>query len=204
MHYCQSCDRAVAMEPQDGFAVCPDCGRRDMATVQPLFTVTGASGSGKSAVFAPLARRLHGQCITFDVDWLLDSAGELSGDQPIRWPAFRDAWLAVAHGVAQSGLPTVLLGPFIPQHLAGLPARRWVGDIHFLLLDCPDDLRRERIQARPSWRSRDIDQQTEFGRWLRRNIADRVDTSRGTPDDAAAAIAAWVTRHMTQRSCGQA
>jgi hypothetical protein len=145
------------MEPEDGFAVCPECGRADAAAVMPLFIVTGASGSGKTAVFVPLGRLLRGQCVTFDVDWLLDPAGELSGDQPIRWPAFRDAWLAVAHGVAQSGMPTVLLGPLIPPHLDGLPGRRWVGDVRFLLLDCPDDLRRERIQARPPWRGRDIE-----------------------------------------------
>jgi dephospho-CoA kinase len=93
-------------------------------------------------------------------------------------------------------MPTVLLGPFIPEHLDGLSARRWVGDIHFLLLDCPDDLRRERIQARPSWRSRDLEEQAEFGRWMRGNVADQVDTSHGTPDDAAAAIGAWVTGRM--------
>jgi dephospho-CoA kinase len=93
-------------------------------------------------------------------------------------------------------MPTVLLGPFIPEHLDGLRARRWVGDIHFLVLDCPDDLRRERIRARPPWRSRDLEEQAEFGRWLRRNLAEAVDTSHGTPGDAAAAIAAWVTGRM--------
>jgi len=186
------------MELRDGFAVCPECGHADAAAIMPLFVVTGASGSGKTAVFVPLARRLQGQCVAFDVDWLLDPAGELSGDQPIRWPAFRDAWLAVAHGVAQSGMPTVLLGPLIPQHPDGLPGRRWTPNVRFLLLDCPDNLRRERIQARPSWRSRDIEEQAEFGRWLRHNIADRVDTSSGTPEDTAAAIASWVAEHLTR------
>jgi hypothetical protein len=108
-----------------------------------------------------------------------------------------DAWLAIAHGVAQSGMPTVLLGPFIPGHLQELPARRWIGDIHFLALDCPDGLRRTRISARPPWRSRDIEEQVEFGRWLRRNIADRIDTSGGTPEDTAAAIATWIDLHLT-------
>jgi predicted ABC-type ATPase len=170
----------------------------DAAALRPLFIVTGASGSGKTTVFAPLARRLQGRCVAFDADLLLDAAGALSGSQPVSWPAFRAAWLAVAHGVAQSGLPTVLLGPFIPAHLDELPARRWIADIHFIVLDCPDELRRARIRARPPWRSRDIDEQTGFGQWLRRNIADRVDTSSGTPEEAAAAVAAWIERHLTQ------
>ncbi|WP_433181716.1 AAA family ATPase [Actinoallomurus sp. CA-150999] len=178
MHYCQSCETPVAMEPRNGHAVCPECGRADdVAAPGPLFVVTGASGSGKTAVLAGLARRLQGRCVTFDADLLMDAAGALSGSRPIDWPAFRDAWLAVAHGVAQSGMPTVLLGPFIPTHLQELPARRWIGDIHFIVLDCPDELRRARINARPPWRSRDIEEQVEFGQWLRRNIADRVDTS---------------------------
>jgi hypothetical protein len=66
------------MEPLDGFALCPDCGYRDVAAVKPLCFVTGGSGSGKTAVFAPLARRLQGRCITFDVDWLLDAAASVS------------------------------------------------------------------------------------------------------------------------------
>lgn len=186
------------MEPRNGRAVCPECGRAGAAAaLGPLFIVTGASASGKTAVLAPLSRRLQGRCVTFDADLLMDAAGVLSGGQPINWPAFRDAWLAVAHGVAQSGMPTVLLGPFIPGHLQELPARRWIGDIHFLVLDCPDELRRTRFSARPLWRSRDTEEQVEFGRWLRRNIADRIDTSNGTPEDTAAAISAWIDRHLT-------
>lgn len=197
VHYCQSCDTPVIMEPREGRAFCPQCGRKDDAVLAPLFVVTGASGSGKTAVLAPLARRLRGRCVTFDADLLMDSAGALGGGQPIIWPAFWDAWLAVAHGVAQSGMPTVLLGPLIPDHLKDLPARRWTGDIRFLALDCPDELRRARIEARPAWRSRDVDEQVEFGRWLRRNIPDRIDTSIGTPEDTATAITAWIDRHLT-------
>jgi hypothetical protein len=105
--------------------------------------------------------------------------------------------LAVAHGVAQSGMPTVLLGPFIPGHLGELPARRWIGDIHFLVLDCPDQVRRIRISARPPWRSQHTGEQVEFGRGLRRNIADHIDTSTGTPEYTAAAISSWIDHHLT-------
>src|SRR4051794_31325798 len=173
MHYCQSCDDPVAMEPYDDEARCPACGRVDVdAAVQPMFVVTGASGSGKTAVHGPLARRLAGRCVTFDVDWLIDPATVLSHGRPIDWPALRDAWLAVAHGVAQARMPTVLLGPLIPEHLENLPARRWIGAVYFFVLDCPDNVRRQRIDARPRWRARDSGEQTEFGHWLRAHIAD--------------------------------
>jgi hypothetical protein len=184
------------MDPFEGSALCPDCGRIDSAAaIEPLFIVTGASGSGKTSVFAPLARRLVGRCITFDVDWLLDAAGQLShasSVEEIDSSAFRSAWLLVAHGVAQCGMPTVLLGPLIPEHLEGLSARKWVGEIHFLLLDCPDEIRRKHLVARPPWRSRDIEAQTSFGRWLRANIDARIDTTNGTPEDSADAAAQWV------------
>jgi Ni2+-binding GTPase involved in maturation of urease and hydrogenase len=63
------------MEPRDGRAVCPECGRTgDAAVLAPLFVVAGASGSGKTAVLAPLARRLRGRCATFDGGLLMDPA----------------------------------------------------------------------------------------------------------------------------------
>lgn len=176
---------------------CPRCGQAGETWARaPLFAVTGASGSGKSTLLAPLAVALAGRCMTFDADWLLDAAGALSGSRPINWPAFGSAWLAVAHAAAQCGLPTVLLGPTVPADLESQPFRRWLGPIHYLLLDCPDDVRLERIEARPPWRSRDIDEQVSFGRWLRYNIPDQLDTSRGTPADVAAEVAAWVTDRL--------
>jgi hypothetical protein len=153
-------------------------------------------GSGKSTLLAPLALALAGRCATFDADWLLDAAGALSGGQPINWPAFGSAWLAVAHAAAQCGLPTVLLGPTVPGDLEAQPLRPWLGPVHYLLLDCPDDIRRERIESRPPWRNRDIDGQVSFGRWLRANIPDRLDTSRGTAADIAAEAAAWVMSRL--------
>lgn len=187
------------MEPAGGTqARCPECGSRsDGAARAPLLVVTGASASGKTTIVAPLATALAAECVTFDADLLLDAAGALSRGEPIDWPAFHAALLAVAHGVAQSGRPTVLLAPLGPGTLESLPARRWIGDIRYLVLDCPDDVRRERMAARPPWRRHDVEDQVSWGRWLRLNVPDRVDTTRGTPADSAAAVAVWVRRQLS-------
>ncbi|MGH8997133.1 MAG: AAA family ATPase [Acidimicrobiales bacterium] len=185
------------MEPVDDHARCPDCGRLDdVGKLGQLFIITGASGSGKSAISTPLARSLAGTAVTIDTDLLLDSATALAGDgRAFSWPAFRDAWLAVAHAISPSGTAVVLLGPFIPDHLEGLPARRWIGEIRFLLLDCPDQVRRARLESRPPWRSREFDAQLAFAAWLREHIDEHVDTSKGSPQDAATAVARWVRGH---------
>jgi hypothetical protein len=181
------------MEPDDGVVRCPACGNVDsQAAIRPLFVVTGASGSGKTTIFPELLSRMSGSCAVFDADWLIDPLGRAAKDGQIDWTAFTDTWLHVAHGVAQNGLPTLLLAPFIPEHLGNLPGRAWIGEIHFLVLDCPDEERRRRMEARPRWRARDIDAQTEFGRWLRKNLSPVIDTTSQSPSEVADTVAAWV------------
>jgi hypothetical protein len=196
VHYCQSCQKPTPMEPAGGFAICPSCGRRDgAALLKPLFVVTGASGSGKTTIFGPLSRLLAAKCVVFDVDWLLDAAGVLAGGATVTeipWAGFDQAWLAVAHGVAQSGMATVLLGTLTPDRVESNVGRVWIGAVHALVLDCPDEVRRERIESRPAWRLRDTEQQISFGRWLRQTIPDRVDTSLCSPEEAARTVADWV------------
>lgn len=193
-HYCQTCHDATLMAPADDVARCATCGAEDLAAVRrPLIVVTGASGSGKTTILPALLDRLRGACMVFDVDWLGDPfsrhPGAGTGSQ---WPVIRDVWLHVAHGVAQNGLPSLLLGPFIPEHLDGLVGRRWVGEIHYVVLDCPDDERVRRLAARPRWRSRDVDDQLGFAAWLRQNLAPVVDTSGTTPGAVADEVAARV------------
>lgn len=153
--------------------------------------LSGASGAGKSTVVPFLIERLAGTCIVFDADWLIDPLrGAGSGDD-IDWEAFRDVWLHVTAGVVQNGLAALLVGPFIPEHVEHLRGRARLGDIHFAVLDCPDDIRRRRIEERPAWRSRDVAAQIEFGQWLRTNLAPVFDTEDAEPEGTAAAVAEW-------------
>lgn len=195
MHYCQACDEPRAMLPSDdGTARCERCSAVDLSAARlPLLVLSGASGAGKSALFPLLLERLRGWCAVFDVDWLIDPIG---GADRLEWQAFRDTWLHVAHGVAQNGLPTLLLGPFIPEHLADLPGRRWVDGTHFAALDCSAAERRVRIEARPAWRARDIEEQQAFADWLSQHISPLFDTSTDTPEATADAVASWAANRL--------
>ena len=196
MHYCESCPDPTLMEPASGTAVCPACGREEAAPTEPFLVVTGASGSGKSTLLDPLARELAGEAAVFDIDSLIAPFNMQADGVGVNWAAVRAAWLSVGHGPAAGGLPTVLLGPLAPFHLQDLRQTRWVRSLHFLLLDCPDPVRRERLEARPPWRcrqrERDIEEQTRWGAWLREHIHDGVDTGGPGVDETVQSVAAWV------------
>jgi hypothetical protein len=102
----------------------------------------------------------------------------------------------VAEGLASGGLPTVLLGPLAPFHLEQLPKAGWVRSMHFFLLDCTGVVRRERLEARPPWRGRDreraIEEQTQWGVWLREHIHQGVDTSQVGVEETVRSVARWV------------
>lgn len=196
VHYCQQCDVATAMLPRADVAVCPGCGRQERAVRLALFVVTGASGSGKTAILPHLTTALPG-CAVFDVDLLIDSFKAATGSGSIDWSAFRDAWLSVAHGLAQGGRHVVLLGPFMPEQLDPLPARSWVGEIHFAVLDCGDDVRRQRLEARPPWRERAIEEHLSFAAHLRRLPATLIFTDDSNPARTADRVATWVIERLT-------
>jgi gluconate kinase len=168
-------------------ARCSGCGTSQRVRRRPVFVVSGASGAGKTTVFPHLVDALP-ECVVVDGDYLLDAVGH---DDP---PRLRNVWLSVAHAVAQGDRSVVLCGPFSAEHLADLPARRWISEVHFAVLDCPERVLRERLFARPAWREsrHKIDEHVRFAQWLRSNIDVRVSTVDRTPDEVAADLAGWV------------
>jgi hypothetical protein len=191
-HYCQVCAEAQRVEPYgDGFA-CPVCGTAVAIARRPLFVVLGTCGAGKSTIFTALATRLRGECAVFDGDGLIDPLGpqiDTSG-----WFVLFDAWLHVASGVAQSGVPTMVLGQLLTQNIEDLPGRALVSDVHHLALDAPDDEIRRRLAARPAWRTLDVDGQVGYAQWLRENIPTVVSTHDRSIDDVADDVVAWFRR----------
>jgi dephospho-CoA kinase len=158
-----------------------------MVTVSRLFVVTGAPGAGKSTVVPELVRLNPGGLVVMDMDELLDDDGRLLGiaiADPAAaptWPAYNALWLRITELVRRSGSPVLLLSPLIPQEL---PEGRW------LHLDCPDDLRRERLAAR-GWSAADIEDAVRDAAEIRKLVPRSV-SNQGTPEESAEQILAWV------------
>lgn len=183
-------DAVLERDPAAPVFRCASCGAVSEVPVLPMFVVTGASGTGKTTVMAPL-RRLLPECEVFEGDLISQVAA-------LGWDVFTDTWLRIAHGLALNGRPMVLCTSLIPSHLEPLPARKLLGPIHFCNLDCPDDALAARLRARPSWRHSGssaeevIADHQRFAAWLREHIDPTWDTSTLTPDETAERIATWV------------
>lgn len=78
-----------------------------------------------------------------------------------------------------------------------------MSSLHFFLLDCPDTVRRKRLEARPPWRGREreraIEEQTRWGAWLREHIHEGINTDLAGVDETVLSVAVWVrgvVRHV--------
>ncbi len=171
------------------------------SAVRPsLVVITGAPGSGKTAVVPVLARLLVGAVI-LDIDWLLDPLSRLAGvDLAVHepsWPAYRDAWLALAACLGGTGVPVILCGPLLPAELAPLPSRALVDQIHWIVLDCSDDVRRQRLVTR-GWDGALIAEAQHDAAVLRRLDAEIVSSDSLSLEEMARVVTGVVRRLLTR------
>jgi len=158
----------------------------------PLYAVSGAPGSGKSTLLPELLKTAEG-IVVMDIDELLEDGQHLGVPiavpeaAPI-WPAYRRMWQRIIDMPRRAGHPVMLLSPNTPDEVEGATA--------FLLLDCADDIRSERLRARGD-NERQIEAALEDARYYR----DRFDTSLMTDDLEPAIIAdlvlAWARSAST-------
>ncbi len=97
----------------------------------------------------------------------------------------------------------------MPSDLAQCKDRGLVGTIHFLNLHCNDEIREQRLRARPAWRGASdefIDEHRRFAQWQLDNAATSydppmptVDTSHRTVEEAGQEIARWVLSIIEDR-----
>ncbi|MEU7854541.1 AAA family ATPase [Nonomuraea sp. NPDC049141] len=119
----------------------------------PLYLLAGAPGAGKTTLLPYLLRAADG-LVVMDSDELLED-GALLG-VPIAvpeaapvWPAYDRMWTRIVTMVRRAGHPVLLLSP-IPDPGEVAPAGRWHEPAHWALLDCPDEVRQDRLRDRGS------------------------------------------------------
>jgi broad-specificity NMP kinase len=183
--------------------VCGECGHRQVFARQPLFCLTGPSGTGKSTVARALLPRLSDRLVVLEQDvlWL----PELS-DPTDEHRLFRSTWLRLAAMIGQSGRPVLLCGTVVPPELEPLPERALFSAVHYLALTCRPDVLAKRLRGRPAWREWDeprITEMLDYASWLTTSAATLsppvalLDTTDSSVDATARDVCGWLTRLMS-------
>ena len=195
---CDACHAWMtpAVDRERPALVCSDCGHAMPIRLSPLFIVTGASGTGKTAIVAPLQRLLPDWDV-FDTNVLWDSGN----DPETSWHFARSNWLRIAFRLAQAGRRVILCGTQVPEKIDRCDHRPFFSAIHYLNLHADDETRDARLRARPAWRgctNAFIEAQRQFAAWLLANAETAfdpplvtVDTTRADPETVARRVRDW-------------
>ncbi len=158
-----------------------------------LHLVTGAPGAGKSTTVETLLR-LKSPFVFFDIDWLAAPASALYGQDirfaPESWEPYGELWFSLLHAIFRNNQIPVLFTPADPSDYAKKVLPDWCEGLEWLLLDCADNVRLERLQRR-GWQGKRLEEAFQDADVLRKMIARRVDTGM-TPDEVAEQVLTWL------------
>jgi broad-specificity NMP kinase len=203
------CERCGAWSDQvvvdDDEHVCPQCGHRRHFVRLPLFAVSGASGTGKTAIGNRLPAALP-ECVVLEQDLLWRNE---YAESPEALTAYRRTWLRLGMNIAQGGRSPVLLGTVLPEHYESQPERRFFSHIRYLALVCREEELERRLRARPAWRGygkEKIDRMLAFNQWLLENARATappmavLDTTNDSVAKTVEAVVAWVRSGAAESS----
>jgi hypothetical protein len=144
--------------------------------------VLGAPGSGKSLII-PRLRALLPDRVVLDWDAFMGPAGDLAGAPIPQTPQTWEPYGRLVRAIADVVLPAdmVLLGVCTPEELTDWPDGPWI------LLDCSDDVRRQRLTARNE--PDEIEEVLSDAARYRALALPVVDTTQLSPDEVAKAVA---------------
>jgi hypothetical protein len=164
-------------------------------TTYTLHIVTGAPGAGKSTTLAAFLQ-LKSDYVAFDIDWLTVPASDLAGRDIIfdqsTWKPYGAVWFEVLHAIHKNGKIAVFFAPTSPYDIEqhGKPA--WCDRISWLLLDCDDAIRWERLKQRPEWTDAMIGEAVDDAHVLRQTVRQKIDTGSVPPDAVAHMVRDWL------------
>lgn len=183
------------IDPSGPYAICPFCQYAHPFLQQPLFIITGPSGTGKTTVCLELVSRLH-ECVVLESDILWGHNIE----------SYHEMWLRMAKNIGQAGRPVVLCGTALPEHLETQPERRYFSTIHYLAMVCDDALLEERLKLRPAWRksgsSDVVERMIQFNRWLKEHASTTnppmtlYDNSHQQLQETSEEVAQWIRKRL--------
>ncbi len=154
---------------------------------QILNIVTGAPGVGKTSVVTELLQ-LKSQFVIFDIDWLADSASELSGKSiytdSSTWKAYSALWFEVLHSICKNEGEPIFFTPNNKEDFVKFGTPEWVDGINWLLLDCDEKTRRARLAER-NWDNERIQEALDDADHFRKTIDAKIDTGLATPKEIA-------------------
>ena len=161
----------------------------------PLYIVTGAPGSGKSTVLHAFLE-LRSPYLAFDIDWLAEAASALAEkdiySDPSTWKPYGGLWFEILHAICKNDRTPVFFTPNDPQDLEQYGRPAWCSELKWLLLDCDDRIRRERLARRPAWTEAMIAEAQEDAQVLRQSVHMQVDTGVLPPIETAKSILKWL------------
>jgi len=184
------------------YAICPFCHYAHPFLQQPLFIVTGASGSGKTTVCLSLVSLLK-ECVVMESDILW---GAFPATKEHGYQDYHNMWLRVAKNIGQNGRSVVLCGTALPEQFETCLERRYFSTIYYLAMVCDDTILKDRLTARPQWRasgSKDfVEQMLQFNHWLKDHAAitnppmTLYDSSHKSISEAPQEIAQWIRARL--------
>jgi gluconate kinase len=156
------------IDPDGSFAICPNCTHAHPFVMQPLFVLTGASGTGKSTIGLSLLREPEIIALEVDIFWRQEFA---TPDNDFY--DFRNLCLRVAKNIQQNGRPVLLCGSATPGQYEKCVQARYFSHIHYLALVCDNAILEQRLTARPAWRESGkrefIEAMLAYNQWFRDN-----------------------------------
>ena len=202
---CPACGQYVeekTIDPVRALAICPLCGHGHQFHRLPLFVLTGAGATGKTAACLRLPDALP-ECVALECDILWRPEFAQPGEG---YRDFRNTWLRVAKNVAQAGRPVLLSGSAMPSQYETCPERRYFAESHYLALVCDGSVLARRLETRRGWRvssdAQTIERMLAFNQWFI-DMAERtappmalLDTTQLTVEDVVRKVVAWVRSRL--------
>ena len=167
----------------------------------PLFVLSGASGTGKSAICLHLPAALP-ECVAMETDILW---GKVAATPDDNYRGYRNTWLRLAKNIGQGGRPVVLCAMAEPDQIEPCPERRYFTTVHYLAVVCDDDVLAERLRRRPGRLSvtpEFIERMRGYNRWFKAHAASTspamtiLDTTGTTVEESVEQTVRWVRGHL--------